>query len=95
MTFSQDDLDHIIHLAHLDVEPALRERFLPQIQSILGHMESINQFNLDDIAPAATALQMAMPLRDDEIVTQPDLLLSTNAPQWVNHAFVVPKILSD
>ncbi len=93
MTFSKSDLDHIIQLAHLDVSTALKEKFLPQIQSILTHMESINQFDLTHVAPAATAFSVDMVLRDDVVVPQPDLLLATNAPAWADHSFVVPRIL--
>lgn len=93
MTFSQSDLDHIIQLAHLDVSLELKEKFLPQIQSILTHMESINQFDLSQVPPAATAFSVDMVLRDDVVVPQPDLRLAENAPLWADHAFVVPRIL--
>ena len=92
MTFSESDLDHIIQLAHLDVDAALRAQFLPQIQSILTHMESINQFDLTQVAPSATAFDAEMMLRDDVVVAQSDLLLSENAPIWCDSAFVVPRI---
>jgi aspartyl/glutamyl-tRNA(Asn/Gln) amidotransferase C subunit len=92
MTFSESDLDHIIQLAHLDVDAALRTQFLPQIQSILTHMESINQFDLSQVAPSATAFAAEMMLRDDVVVPQGDLLLSENAPVWRDSAFVVPRI---
>lgn len=93
MTFSQSDLDHIIQLAHLDVSAALKDKFLPQIQSILTHMESINQFDLTHVSPAATAFSVDMALRDDVVVPQSDLRLAENAPAWADHSFVVPRIL--
>jgi len=92
MTFSHSDLDHIIRLAHLEVDSDLKEKFLPQIQSILGHMDSINKFDLTDVPAAATAFSVEMTLRDDVVVIQPDLRLATNAPSWNDHAFVVPRI---
>jgi aspartyl-tRNA(Asn)/glutamyl-tRNA(Gln) amidotransferase subunit C len=92
MKFSKTDLDHIISLAHLDVSADLRETFLPQIQSILHHMESINQFDLAAVAPAASAFAVEMTLREDEVVSQTGLLLAENAPAWADGAFLVPRI---
>lgn len=94
MTFSHADLDHIIHLAHLEVSPELRETYLPQIQSILAHMESINQFDLSDVQPLATAFNTGMPLREDTVVPQQSLRLSDNAPAWTDGGFLVPRINS-
>ncbi len=92
MTFSKSDLDHIINLAHLEVSPELRDTYLPQIQSILGHMESIDQFDLSGVQPLATAFSTGMPLREDTVVAQPHLLLAENAPAWTDGAFLVPRI---
>lgn len=92
MSFTQTDLDRIIHLAHLNVSDDLKARFLPQIQSILGHMESINQFDLSQVAPSATAFATSMPLRDDVVESAGDWMLERNAPHWSDNAFVVPRI---
>lgn len=92
MTFTDRDLDHIIHLAHLDVDAELKAKFLPQIQSILTHMESIDQFDLSNVSPSSSAFADEMQLRDDVVVPQPDLRLSENAPLWRESAFVVPRI---
>ncbi|NDC83852.1 Asp-tRNA(Asn)/Glu-tRNA(Gln) amidotransferase GatCAB subunit C [bacterium] len=92
MSFNHSDLDRIIHLAHLNVDDELKQKFLPQIQSILNHMESINQFDLSQVPPAASAFATDMPLRDDVVIPPSDVRLAHNAPVWAQNAFVVPRI---
>ncbi len=90
---SMQDLDHVMKLAHLNVEPSRREPYLKQLQNVLSYMDQLKQLNVDSITPSSHALNQSTRLRDDVVVVQPDLLLEKNAPYWEGNAFRVPKIL--
>ena len=95
MSFNQKDLDHVISLAHLNVDPSLKPLYLDQIQRILGHMEDLERFDLSTVPPSMGTLDGPTPLRHDSVVQRTDLHLESNAPEWEGDSFVVPKILTD
>jgi len=93
MALTEKDLDHVINLAHLEIEPSEKGNYLSQIQDILEHMKNLDEINLDNLSPTAYANEQATYLRPDEVIPQPDLLIEKNAPMWDNQAFRVPKIV--
>lgn len=95
MALSLDDLDHIIRLAHLDVDASKKERYLSQLRDVLSYMERLNALTLDGVPPTSHPHAQSTYLRDDVVRKTADLLLEANAPEWEAHAFVVPKILDE
>ena len=95
MSFTKEDLDHIVNLAHLSVSDEDKAKYLSQLQDVLGYVEQLDQLDLADIAPTAYANTQGTLLREDTILPRQDLLLEQNAPLWEKGCFQVPKILND
>lgn len=92
MSLSKDDITHVANLAHLEVSEDEKDAYLGQLQSIFGHMETLNSIDLSDVKPTTHSIDVATPLRDDVVVVQDDLFLAQNAPDWDGQGFRVPKI---
>jgi aspartyl-tRNA(Asn)/glutamyl-tRNA(Gln) amidotransferase subunit C len=92
MSLSKDDITHISNLAHLEVSESEKDSYLEQLQSIFGHIDTLNSLNLDNVEPTTHSIDVDTPLRDDVVVEQGDLLLEKNAPDWDGQGFRVPKI---
>jgi aspartyl-tRNA(Asn)/glutamyl-tRNA(Gln) amidotransferase subunit C len=90
---SMQDLDHVIRLAHLEIEPERKAIYLKKLQNVLTYVDQLKQLDVDDVRPSSHALNQSTRLRDDVVVPQPDLALEPNAPLWEDNAFRVPKIL--
>jgi|GEM_PF-1012446 len=92
MSFSLQELDHLLALSHLHLEDSEKPHYLAQLQRILDHMKNLSSVNLDGLSAELSTTQ-STPLRDDVVVTQPDLLLKQNAPLWEAGCFRVPRLL--
>ena len=92
MTFSKEDLDHLLTLSRLSIPDAEKDTYHNQIQSILNFMTELDQLPLDNVEPSAYAHQTEHPLRDDDVNQGQNLLLETNAPIWEDGCFSVPKM---
>ncbi|MBT5856071.1 Asp-tRNA(Asn)/Glu-tRNA(Gln) amidotransferase subunit GatC [bacterium] len=92
MSISESDLDRVLKLSHLHIPDSEKADYVAQLDKVLGHMDNINQLNLDDLEPSAWANATATPARKD-VVVKAELDLETNAPEWVDHSFRVPSIL--
>ena len=91
MTIQFSDLDQVSKLSHLKFSEQERADYLSQLQSILGHMDELNQLELPELGQD---LSIETPLRED-IVIATQLPLEKNAPSWEENCFQVPKMLED
>ena len=92
MTLSMNDLEHVLKLAHLTISEAEKQEFLPQLQSVLDDVETLNKYKVDQQEPSASSLNQATLMREDK-VSQQILNISKNAPDWEEDCISVPKIL--
>lgn len=93
MSLRKEDLERSAQLAYLTISEEEIDRFLPQFNTVLGFMKSLDDFDLSNVEPTSTVLDGETPLREDVVVDQPDLLLEKNAPVFEDQCFKVPKIL--
>ena len=93
MTFSESELDHVIHLAHFTVEPEQKTAYLQQLQNVLTYMSALDQLDLREESASHHDAAASTFLRDDVVCDSTDLLLERNAPKWDGEAFEVPRIL--
>jgi aspartyl-tRNA(Asn)/glutamyl-tRNA(Gln) amidotransferase subunit C len=57
---------HVARLARLRLSEEEVERMSGELSSILGHIEKINELDLDDVAPTAHVIDVENVLRPDE-----------------------------
>ena len=89
---SVDDVKKIARLARLHVESDQLQPLADDLNGILGWIEQLDEVDVDGVEPMTSAVDMAAPLRKDEITDggkRDDVL--KNAPKKDDGFFVVPR----
>ena len=87
-------IDHVAHLARLELTAEEKERFAGQIGDILAYIAQLNEVNVEGVEPTAHAFPVVNVWAED--VAQPGLSVEAalgNAPQKRDNMFVVPKVV--
>jgi len=92
MSFTNDDLDKCIRLAHIFIKEEKKPQYLEQMQAILEEVKTLESLDLDTVKPSYTAIEQAHYQRDD-VAKNANFDLSKNAPDWEDGGFSVPQIL--
>ncbi len=95
MKVSASDVQHVADLANLELSPAERQRYIKDLNSILGYVEILNELDTTNVEPFSSAAASDVPsLRQDE--TRAGLAHDSalmNAPQTNGVFFQVPKVV--
>ncbi len=94
MALSDEEVRHVALLARLDLSAEQVTRFREDLNSILGHIDDIQQLDLADVEPTAHPLDVVNVTRPDE--PRPGLsheVALMNAPEQQDGAFVIPRIV--
>lgn len=98
MPITEQDIDKIAFLAHLEITPEERRAFTPQIADIVAYVEQLNELDTREIEPAIGGLtsegEQTDSSRDDSV--SPSLgqkLALDQAPDPASGHFRVPKVL--
>ncbi len=93
MALSESEVRHVAMLARLALTDEQVDTLRGELNSILGHIDAIQQLDLADVEPTAHAIPMVNETRADE--PRPGLsreLALLNAPESEDGAFVIPAI---
>ena len=104
---SEQDVAYVADLAHLELTPGERARMLKDLNSILGHIERLNQLDTANVEPMAQVASrygapnsasaeeaFAYAMRADELRSSlPHAEAMKNAPQTDGTFFQVPKVI--
>lgn len=96
MALTLADVEHIAHLARLELTAAEKEMYREQLTAVLDYAAMLDELNLEGIAPTAHAITQQNVLRAD--VVEPSLSLGDalfNAPQQQDNQFLVQAVLDD
>lgn len=88
------EVEHVAHLARLDLSPDERQRFTEQLNAILAYMDQLNEVPTDDVEPTSHVLDLVNVFRDDtarQLISVEAAL--QNAPESTHQYFVVPRIV--
>lgn len=94
MALSDAEVRHVAMLARLALDDEQIETLRVELNSILGHIESIQQLDLDGVEPMTHAIPMVNETRAD--ISRPGLpreLALLNAPDAEAGAFKIPRIV--
>ena len=92
----QIDVDHVAHLARLDLTPAERESLGSQLPQILHYVDRLQELDTRGIEATFQVIPRADVLRVDEVrpsLTPGEVL--ANAPRREGDSFRMPRILED
>lgn len=96
MSLTNEEVEHIAHLARLDLSAEEKKRYQKQLSSILGHIEKLQALDTENVEPIDAVVADKSRLRQDvagECLTSNELL--NNAPSHKNNQFRVPPVLDD
>lgn len=94
MALSESEVRHVAMLARLALTDEQVETLRSELNSILGHIDTIQQLDLDDVEPMTHAIRVVNETRDD--VVKPCLprdMALLNAPESEEGAFRIPRIV--
>ncbi|MBI4408610.1 MAG: Asp-tRNA(Asn)/Glu-tRNA(Gln) amidotransferase subunit GatC [Gemmatimonadetes bacterium] len=93
MAVTREDVLHVAKLARLRLTGEELARMTQQLNSILGHMEELNEADVSGVAAVGGATEWQAPLRAE--ATAPDSLAAAPesiAPAWQQGFFTVPRL---
>lgn len=94
MKISIDEVNYIAKLAKLRFSEEEAKKMAEEFQSILGHFESIDKFDLDDVQLDIYSEDLKPHLRKDETAVFEDKKkLFQNVKSMDNTSIKVPKII--
>ncbi|HRX04722.1 MAG: Asp-tRNA(Asn)/Glu-tRNA(Gln) amidotransferase subunit GatC [Anaerolineae bacterium] len=96
MSLTTADVEHIAHLARLELTTDEIEQYRRQLSDILAHFDVLAQVDTSAIAPTASVLSLRSVMRRDEVrpgLSTDDAL--ANAPDSADGFFRVPAIFGD
>lgn len=96
MALTQKDVEHIAHLARLELTPAEKEMYREQLTAVLDYAAMLNELDLEGVPPTAHAIAQHNVLRED--VVEPSLPIEDtlhNAPQQANNQFLIQSVLDE
>ena len=84
----------IAHLARIAVTEAEVPHLQGELNAMLAFVEQLSEVNVDGVEPMTSVTPMEMKKRAD-VVTDGDIIdeVVRNAPETVNHFFLVPKVV--
>ena len=96
MSLTTADVEHIAHLARLELTTDEIEQYRRQLSDILEHFDVLAQVDTSAIAPTASVLALRSVMRPDAV--QPGLATEdalANAPDRDSGFFRVPAIFAE
>lgn len=96
MSLTPDEVKKIAHLARINVNDEDILPYAKQLSRILAFIEQMNTVNTATIEPLAHPLDLAQPLRSDQI-TETDLRAKFQkiAPEVEAGLYLVPKVIDE
>jgi aspartyl-tRNA(Asn)/glutamyl-tRNA(Gln) amidotransferase subunit C len=67
----REQVDHVARLARLELSDAEAEKMTAELSGVLGHIEKIQELDLEGVAPTAHVVDLVNALRAD--VPEPSL----------------------
>jgi aspartyl-tRNA(Asn)/glutamyl-tRNA(Gln) amidotransferase subunit C len=91
---TQDDVRQVAKLSRLRLTEDEVSHFTEQLASVLSHIDTLNELNLDDVEPLTGAIDHSNVTRIDKEQSglSPEAALS-NAPGKAGPYFTVPRVL--
>jgi aspartyl-tRNA(Asn)/glutamyl-tRNA(Gln) amidotransferase subunit C len=92
---TEKDVQYVAELANLELTPEEQERMVRDMNSILGHIDKLNELDTTNVEPMAQVFaDRHEAMRED--VVRPSLdreVVMKNAPKTDGSFFKVPKVI--
>ncbi len=93
---SPEEVDHVAHLARLDLDPEERQRLCQDLGAVLDYVGRLAEVDTSD-QPPACAVQARLNVFREDLVTEPlgPGAALANAPARQGDYFRIPRILEE
>ena len=94
MSVDADTVRRIAHLARIAVSEAEVPHLQGELNAMLAFVEQLSEVDIEGVEPMTSVMPMEMKKRHD-VVDDGDIAddIVKNAPDAVNHFFLVPKVV--
>jgi len=94
MSVDADTVRRIAHLARIAVTEAEVPHLQGELNAMLAFVEQLSEVNIDGVEPMTSVMPMEMKKRRD-VVDDGEIAddIVRNAPDAMNHFFLVPKVV--
>ncbi|MFO7830822.1 MAG: Asp-tRNA(Asn)/Glu-tRNA(Gln) amidotransferase subunit GatC [Desulfuromonadaceae bacterium] len=91
---TREEVEHVARLARLEFTPAEMDALTGQMDTILAHVEQLNELDTEGVEPTANAVALENAFRSDEVTDSigGEKALQ-NAPMHADGCFGVPKVI--
>ena len=94
MTIDAATVRRVAKLAHIRESEDRLEDLARELSGILQWIEQLAEVDTDGVAPMASAVALALPMREDLVTDGGDpAVILANAPAARGNFFVVPKVV--
>jgi aspartyl-tRNA(Asn)/glutamyl-tRNA(Gln) amidotransferase subunit C len=96
MPLSSEDVEKIALLARLKLTPEEKALYQEQLSAVLDYAERLNQLDIEDVPPTASAVSLQNVMRDDAVepsLARRDVLY--NAPKHALNQFQIKAVLDN
>ena len=94
MALTQKDVEHIAHLARLEVSADEISEYVAKLSSIIDFVAQLGELDTSTVKPMAHPLNMRQRLRADEVSEQDQHeLFQRNAGEVADGYYIVPKVI--
>lgn len=94
MSIEKQDVTHVARLARLAVSDEQSEELATELSNILEIIATLEQADVEGVAPLTNPLDMTQRLRPDHVNEDDQrTLLMQNAPQQTDGFFLVPRVI--
>lgn len=96
MALSDAEVRHVAMLARLELTDDQVETLRGELNSILGHIDTIQRLDLEGVEPMTHPVPVVNEVRDDVVrACLPREAALRNAPEAESGAFVIPRIVGE
>ena len=94
MKITKEEINHVAHLARLEMPAEAVGKFADQIGQILEYVDTLNAIDTTGIAATSHATDLTNAFREDTVHAhiKPEDALA-NAPEKENGNFIVPRVI--
>lgn len=94
MKITRQEVERVAKLARLELSEAEKEKFLHQLNDILGAMGKLNELDTENVEPTSHVLDIMNVFKEDEVKGSFALdEMLANAPEKERGLISVPKII--
>jgi aspartyl-tRNA(Asn)/glutamyl-tRNA(Gln) amidotransferase subunit C len=94
LKLSAQEVEHVAHLARLEITPKEKEKFTAQLNDILGYIDKLNELDTKGVEPMSHAIAVTNAFREDKVLDSIGRETTlANAPDARGEFFRVPKVI--